>query len=98
MKVQVLEIRLLNGDRPLRAFADIKLDDSIVIREFRVIRENGKRLRVAPPQLSWKGPDGQIQYKTVVTLLADDQKGAVDLAILTAFTGEVEKLNAAKES
>jgi len=98
MKVEVLGIRLLNGDRPLRAFADIRLEDSIVIREFRVIKENGKRLRVASPQLSWKGPDGQIQYKTIVTLLSDDQKGAVELAILKAFTGELEKLNAKERS
>lgn len=98
MKVEVLEIRFLNGDKPLRAFADIKFEDSIVIREFRVIKENGKRLRVAPPQLSWKDPDGQIRYKTVVTLLSDDQKGAVELAILKTFTGELEKLNAKQHS
>ena len=29
MKVEVIGIRLLNGDKPLRAFADIKFEDSI---------------------------------------------------------------------
>jgi DNA-binding cell septation regulator SpoVG len=97
MKIEVLGIRFLNGDRPLRAFADIRLEDSIVIREFRVINDNGKRLRVAPPQLSWKVSDGSIQYKTIVTL-PDDVKGSVDLAILKRFTEEMERIDGTKES
>jgi DNA-binding cell septation regulator SpoVG len=97
MKIEVLEIRLLNGDRPLRAFADIRLDGSIVIREFRVIKENGKRLQVASPQLSWKASDGSIKYKTIVTL-PDDVKGSVDLAILKRFTEEMERINGPKGS
>ena len=96
MKVEVLEIRLLNGDKPLKAFADIKLEDSIVIREFRVIKENGKRFQVASPQLSWKASDGSIKYKTIVTL-PDDVKGSIDLAILKRFIEEMERLDARKQ-
>ena len=94
MKIQVTELRLLSGDRALKAFADIQLDD-MVIREFRVIKENGKRPWVVSPQVSWKGQDGQIKYKTVITL-PDEVKGQVDLAILKRFTEEMEK-NDAKE-
>jgi len=91
MKVQVVELRLLSGDKPLRAFADIQLGE-ILIREFRVIKENGKRLWVVSPQVSWKDQDGQIRYKTIVTL-PDEVKGQVDLAILKVFTEETEKEN-----
>ena len=89
MKIEVLEIRPLNGERPLKAFIDIKLD-GLIIREFRLIKENGKRPWIASPQISWKDIDGVVKYKTVVTL-PDEVKGAIDLAILQAFAGQMEK-------
>jgi len=92
MKVKVLEVRLVNGDKPLKAFVDILIDDTI-IREFRVIKHNGKRFLVAAPQCSWKAPDGSIQYKTLITL-PDEAKGLVDLEVLRAFNLELEKTNA----
>ena len=92
MNVQVLEMRLLQGDRALKAFADIQLGD-IVIREFRVVKENGKRPWIVSPQISWKDQEGKIKYKTVITL-PDELKGQIDLAILKAYTEEMEKNNA----
>ena len=89
MNVQVLEMRLLQGDRALKAFADIQLGD-IVIREFRVIKENGKRPWIVSPQISWKDPGGQIKYKTIITL-PDELKGEIDRIILNRFSEELEK-------
>ena len=91
-QIITLNIRLLSGDRPLKAFADVQIGDWIV-REWRVIKENGKRPWVAPPQISWKGREGQIQYKTVITL-PDELKGEIDFAILSRFNEEMEKVNA----
>jgi DNA-binding cell septation regulator SpoVG len=91
MKIEVLEIRPLDGNRPLKAFVDIKVDGTI-IREFRLIKENGKRPWIATPQISWKDTDGQIKYKTVITL-PDEVKGAIDFAILRAYTEEMENHN-----
>lgn len=89
MEIKILELRFMNGDKALKAFCDIEIDGWI-IREFRVIKDNGKRLWVAPPQLSWKAPDGHIQYKTIVTL-PDELKGEIDRIILNRFTEEMEK-------
>ena len=91
MTIEVIEIRLLNGDRPLKAFADVKMGN-IIIREFRIIKENGKRPWVATPQISWKDTDGKIKYKTVITL-PDELKGELDRIILNRFTEEMEKKN-----
>ncbi len=87
-KVEVLELRLLPDTRSLKCFADVKIGDWIV-REWRVIQDNGKRPFVAPPQVSWKGQDGQILYKTIITL-PDELKGQIDFAILKRFTEEME--------
>ena len=87
-KIRVIDLRFLSSNRPLKAFADIQVGEWI-IREWRVIKVNGKRPLIAPPQTSWKGPDGQIQYKTIVTL-PDELKALVDFTILKRFMGELE--------
>ena len=92
MDIRIIEIRLLPGNRSLKAFADIQLDD-IVIREFRVIKENGKRPWIVSPQISWKDQGGQIKYKTVITF-PDELKGEIDRVILNRFTEEMEKKDA----
>jgi DNA-binding cell septation regulator SpoVG len=89
MEISVIELRRLDGDKPLKAFVDLQMGD-MIIREWRVIKNNGQRFWIAPPQLSWKGPDGRIQYKTIVTL-PDELKGQVDFEVLKAFNGEMEK-------
>jgi DNA-binding cell septation regulator SpoVG len=91
MKIQIIELRLLSSERTLKAFCDVRVD-GIIVREFRVVKENGKRPWVVSPQISWKDHDGQIKYKTVITF-PDEVKGQVDLAILKAYTEEMEKSN-----
>jgi hypothetical protein len=93
-KIQVIDLRFLSSNRPLKAFADIQVGDWIV-REWRIIKVNGKRPLIAPPQTSWKGTDGQIQYKTIITL-PDELKAMVDLTILKRFMGELENREGGK--
>jgi hypothetical protein len=94
-EIRVLKITRLPGNKSLWGFADIQLDDWI-IREWRIIKENSKRPRVASPQTSWKNQDGQIQYKTIVTL-PDELKGQIDFAILKRFNEEMERENGNKK-
>lgn len=91
MKITVLNIRLQNSGRPLKAFIDIALED-LIIRDFRIIKENGKRLVVACPQASWKDRAGLIKYKTLITF-PDDVKGELDIAILSAYRRAMETQN-----
>ena len=63
--MKILELRMLpENERPVKAFADIELEDGTVIREFRVIQEPKRLPMVGNPQISWKDPqDGRIKYK-----------------------------------
>ena len=79
MEIRILDVRAQNSGRPLKAFIDIRFND-FVIRDFRVIKENGKRLIVASPQVSWKDRTGLIKYKTLITF-PDDVKGELDMAL-----------------
>jgi DNA-binding cell septation regulator SpoVG len=90
--VKVIEIRPLNDGRPLKAFASIKIGDWI-IHDFRVIKQNGQKAFVSPPQVSWKDPEsGEIRYKGILTI-PPEQKQRIDVEILSAFQKEMEKRN-----
>lgn len=90
MEVKVLEVRLMNGNRFLRGFADIQIGDWI-IRDFRIIKKNGTKAFVSPPQVSWRDPEsGEIKYKGVLTI-PPEQKQRIDVEILMAFQRELEK-------
>ena len=95
MKIKILEFKFLDNGRPLKAFVDVEVN-GWVIREFRVVQQNGQRAFVSPPQVSWKNPEtGEIKYKTVLTI-PPGQKQRIDTEILHAYQKELEKKNVHK--
>jgi DNA-binding cell septation regulator SpoVG len=88
MKVEVLGLRLLNDGRPLKAFVDIQLGN-VVIRDFRVMKEDGKRLYVKAPFSTYKDQTGQLKFRPII-VLPDEVRGEIDLAILNAYQREKE--------
>ena len=92
MNIEILEIRFLPGDRSLRAFCDVKIGDWIV-HDFRILKQNGQRAFVSPPQVSWKDPGtGEIKYKGILTI-PPEQKQRIDTEILHAYQREMESKN-----
>ena len=91
----MLELRKkAENGKALKGFADIELDGGTIVRELRIIQEQGKRPWIACPQISWKDPDsGQIKYKTIITF-PDQIKGEIDLLILNAWGREKENPSA----
>jgi DNA-binding cell septation regulator SpoVG len=88
--MKLLELHALPGDRKVRAFATVELDNGIVIRDFRIIQEPRRLPMVANPQVSWRDPaDGQLKYKVLITL-PKPLKNEVDLLVLEAWMGMKE--------
>jgi DNA-binding cell septation regulator SpoVG len=91
-KVEVLELRLLNGGKPLKAFCDLEIGDWIV-RDFRVVKQNGGRILIDVPQVTWKNQQtGELRFKGILTL-PSELKQEIDVAVLRAYWMEVEKQN-----
>jgi len=90
--IRIIAMRLLAGNRPLKAFVDIQLDN-IVIRDFRIMQEDGKRPYVKVPFTTYKDAQGQLKFRPIV-VLPDEVRGEIDLAILNAYHGEKEKEDA----
>ena len=94
-EIKIIEFRLMPGDKPLRAFCDLQVSDWIV-RDFRIIKQNGQRAFVSPPQVSWKDPStGEIKFKGILTI-PPEQKQRIDVEILSAFQRELEKVKGEK--
>jgi DNA-binding cell septation regulator SpoVG len=70
----------------LRAFVDVGLGPSIVIRGFRVIQQAGQKPWVSPPQQEYAGADGKRHYSPIVEL-AGNLKREIEQAILAAWEG-----------
>ena len=85
--MKVIELRLKpNNGKPLKAFADLELDNGIVIKEFRIIqRQTDHKPFVVSPQISWKDQEtGEVKYNTVVTI-PNPLKAEVDALILSSW-------------
>ena len=92
MEIKIIQIRLLNDGRSLKAFVDVQVGDWI-IHDFRIIKQNGQRASVSPPQVSWKDPQtGSIRFKGVLTI-PPEQKQRIDVEILAAYQREMEIKN-----
>jgi len=81
--IEVIDIRRVIGDGNLRAFADVKFGDAILIKGFSVI--NGKSgLFVAMPRKASK--DGR--WFDILVPLNDEAKHKIEDSILIAYDKE----------
>ena len=83
MEIEVTEIRLLDNERPLKAFCDVKIGDWIVY-DWRIVKHDGERAWVSVPQVSWKSPDGKLRYRALLSI-PGELKQRIEVAILSAW-------------
>ena len=90
--MKVIELRLKpNNGRSLKAFADIELDDGIVIRDMRVVqKQEDQRPYITCPQIAWKDSSGEMRYKTII-VLPTPIKTKIDALILSRWMEAKEK-------
>ncbi len=87
----VERLRHVNACAPLKAYADIRLSDGILIKDCRIIQQDGQQAWLSMPRISWT-PEGENKphYKPLVILPKDLQKAA-QIAALNAFTGGTDE-------
>ena len=84
LEIEILDLRVIESGKSLKAFADVRLGD-IVIRDFRIVKENGKRPHVKVPFSTYKDQEGRIKFRPIL-ILPDKLRGEIDLAILNAYS------------
>lgn len=90
MDITVAKIRIQDNGKPLKAFADIQLENGWIIKDFRIIQNPGQKTYVVAPQASWRNREGGINFKTLVTI-PDNSKWQLESAVLAAYQREKEQ-------
>ena len=84
IKIEVARVHVLNGTGNIRAFVDLSIEDSFVIKGVKVM-EGEKGLYVAMP--TEQGKDGR--WYNVVIALSREVKDEVDRVVLEALPGDI---------
>jgi DNA-binding cell septation regulator SpoVG len=84
VRVDVLEIRPIEGKGNLKAFVSVEIAKKFKIHSCRVVQQPGQAPWVSTPQESYTAKDGSTKYKPLVEL-ADDIKADVSAAVLNAY-------------
>jgi len=82
MRIEILEIRFMKGDKATRGFADIRIDD-ITVKDFRIYQTNGKPT-VRNPFSTYKDSDGTLKFRETISL-PPNVKAEVDALIITEY-------------
>ena len=94
--MKILEVRLIPGQKVLRALADLEFHEW-VIRDFRVAQHYGQPLSVEPPKITWKESDtGLIKFKPIVLIPCEDKK-IVEAEILSEYRKTIERTTDRRE-
>ena len=86
--IKVIEIKLLGSNcDPLKAIASVRIGD-INIYEWRILKKEGERVSVQPPHAAWKGQDGLIKYRYLLSM-PRELKQRIEVAILSTWERKV---------
>ena len=86
VKIEVTALKLLSGDSPLKAIADIRLGDW-EIYNWRIVQQNSNRAQVFTPQTAWVGPGGHLRYRALLSI-PGALRQRIEVAILSAWEEE----------
>ena len=91
MSIKILDIRLQNHERPLKAFVDIEFY-GLAIRDFRIIQQPGHKAYVVAPQTAWKGQQGKPNFKPLISM-PNAIKWQIESAVLAEYQRATEASN-----
>lgn len=83
MEIKVLNIKEVNNAGNLKAFVDLALD-SVEIRSFKIVKEEGKDAWISLPQTQYKDKDGKTKYFNLINV-SNDQKEQIKNTVLKAW-------------
>jgi hypothetical protein len=88
-EIKVIEIRSVTDGRPLKAFADVQVNDW-VIYDWRIVKHDGERAQVSVPQVSWRDRSGTVKYRALLSI-PGELRQRIEVAILSAWEKELHK-------
>jgi len=90
MNIEIIDLRLLPGNRPLKAFCDVRVND-IIIKDFRILQDNG-RPYVKAPFVTYKNKVGTLRFRQIIDL-PGEVRTRINNMILSEYYREKEQIH-----
>ena len=90
LKIEIKKI--LKGDKPTKAYANIVIDDAVVIHGVGVV-ENEKGRYMSMPMTSWKTAKGEEVTRPVCHPISSSARKELEEALFSAYEQEINKNN-----
>lgn len=84
MKLEAKIQKLIKTDRPIKAFADVVIDDSVVIHDVGVC-ENEKGRFITMPRKKWTIKDGVEQRTDVCHPISSSARKEIEEVVFSAY-------------
>ena len=86
--IEITEFKKVNGGN-LKAYASVRIG-TWVIHDWRITQKGNQRALVSPPLTSWRGPDGKVNYRSLLSI-PGEQLQQIELTILLAWQKENQR-------
>ena len=92
MNIKVEIKKILKGDKPTKAYANIVIDDAVVIHGVGVV-ENEKGRYMSMPMTSWKTSKGDEITKPVFHPISSSARKELEEALFLAYEQKINEIN-----
>lgn len=92
MNIKVEIKKILGTDKPVKAYANIVIDDAVVIHGVSVV-ENEKGRYMSMPMHTWKTKQGEDVTRTVCHPISSSARKELEEALFSAYEQELNKNN-----
>lgn len=92
MKIKAEIKQLLDGNKSIKAYADVVFDDEFVIHGVGVVVKEGKRF-VSMPSKVWKNKDGEEKRRDVCHPIVSENRIAIQKAVFAAYDRKIAEVN-----
>lgn len=84
MNISVTIKQVFSTDKPTKAFADVVIDNSVIIHGVRLVQKNENKY-ITMPQTSWKTLDGEVICRDVVHPISSSARKTIRQAVIDEY-------------
>ena len=84
MNIKVEIKKIFKGERPVKAFADVVIDGSMVSHGVAVIEKDSNKL-VSMPYKKWKTGEGELRRSDIAHPITTETRKQISDAVLAAY-------------
>ena len=92
MNLKVKIKTILDGEKPVKAFASVVIDDAVVIHDIAII-ETEKGRHISMPRSQWKNKDCEERQKDICHPISSSARKELEEALFSAYEQKINEKN-----